>query len=88
MCWQANELDQAIDAINATGYGLTLGIHSRIDEPVEKISKRVRACNCYVNRNKIGAVAGVQSFGGIGLSGTGPKAGGPTTCRASPPSAR
>jgi RHH-type proline utilization regulon transcriptional repressor/proline dehydrogenase/delta 1-pyrroline-5-carboxylate dehydrogenase len=75
--WQASELDQVIDAINATGYGLTLGIHSRIDETVEKISKRVRVGNCYVNRNQIGAVVGVQPFGGEGLSGTGPKAGGP-----------
>lgn len=75
--WQGSELDQVIDAINATGYGLTLGIHSRIDETVEKISKRVRVGNCYVNRNQIGAVVGVQPFGGEGLSGTGPKAGGP-----------
>ncbi|MCG6118129.1 MAG: bifunctional proline dehydrogenase/L-glutamate gamma-semialdehyde dehydrogenase PutA [Aquimonas sp.] len=75
--WQASELDKVIDAINATGYGLTLGIHSRIDETVEKISKRVRVGNCYVNRNQIGAVVGVQPFGGEGLSGTGPKAGGP-----------
>jgi RHH-type transcriptional regulator, proline utilization regulon repressor / proline dehydrogenase / delta 1-pyrroline-5-carboxylate dehydrogenase len=75
--WQGSELDKVIDAINATGYGLTLGIHSRIDETVEKISKRVRVGNCYVNRNQIGAVVGVQPFGGEGLSGTGPKAGGP-----------
>ncbi len=75
--YDAEKLDQVIDTINATGYGLTLGIHSRIDETVEKIASRVRAGNCYVNRNMIGAVVGVQPFGGEGLSGTGPKAGGP-----------
>ena len=75
--YDADQLDQVIDAINASGYGLTLGIHSRIDETVERISRRVRAGNCYVNRNMIGAVVGVQPFGGEGLSGTGPKAGGP-----------
>jgi RHH-type proline utilization regulon transcriptional repressor/proline dehydrogenase/delta 1-pyrroline-5-carboxylate dehydrogenase len=75
--WRADELDRVIDAINATGYGLTLGIHSRIDATVEHIAARVRAGNCYVNRNMIGAVVGVQPFGGEGLSGTGPKAGGP-----------
>ena len=75
--YDAEQLDAVIDAINASGYGLTLGIHSRIDETVEKISRRIRAGNCYVNRNMIGAVVGVQPFGGEGLSGTGPKAGGP-----------
>ncbi len=70
-------LDAVIDAINATGYGLTLGIHSRIDGTIAHIQRRVRAGNCYVNRNIIGAVVGVQPFGGEGLSGTGPKAGGP-----------
>ena len=75
--WRAEELDAVIDAINATGYGLTLGIHSRIDESVERIASRVRVGNCYVNRNMVGAVVGVQPFGGEGLSGTGPKAGGP-----------
>lgn len=75
--WRADELDRVIDAINATGYGLTLGIHSRIDGTVEHIAARVKAGNCYVNRNMIGAVVGVQPFGGEGLSGTGPKAGGP-----------
>lgn len=75
--YDASQLDAVIDAINTSGYGLTLGIHSRIDETVEKISSRVRAGNCYVNRNMIGAVVGVQPFGGEGLSGTGPKAGGP-----------
>jgi len=75
--WQADQLDAVIESINATGYGLTLGIHSRIDATVERISQGVRAGNCYVNRNQIGAVVGVQPFGGEGLSGTGPKAGGP-----------
>lgn len=71
------DLDAVIDAINATGYGLTLGIHSRINETVERIHKRMKVGNCYVNRNMIGAVVGLQPFGGEGLSGTGPKAGGP-----------
>ena len=75
--WQADQLDQVIADINATGYGLTLGIHSRIDTSVEQIRRGVRVGNCYVNRNQIGAVVGVQPFGGEGLSGTGPKAGGP-----------
>ncbi len=75
--FDGDKLDAVIDAINATGYGLTLGIHSRIDETVQKIARGVRAGNCYVNRNQIGAVVGVQPFGGEGLSGTGPKAGGP-----------
>ncbi|HZH42538.1 MAG TPA: bifunctional proline dehydrogenase/L-glutamate gamma-semialdehyde dehydrogenase PutA [Lysobacter sp.] len=75
--WKASQLDAVIDAVNATGYGLTLGVHSRIDETIEKIARRVRVGNCYVNRNQIGAVVGVQPFGGQGLSGTGPKAGGP-----------
>ncbi len=73
----ANKLDNVIAAINATGYGLTLGIHSRIEETIEYITRRVRVGNVYVNRNMIGAVVGVQPFGGEGLSGTGPKAGGP-----------
>jgi RHH-type proline utilization regulon transcriptional repressor/proline dehydrogenase/delta 1-pyrroline-5-carboxylate dehydrogenase len=75
--WRADALDQVIDAINATGYGLTLGIHSRIDSTIEHIQRRARVGNTYVNRNMIGAVVGVQPFGGEGLSGTGPKAGGP-----------
>jgi RHH-type proline utilization regulon transcriptional repressor/proline dehydrogenase/delta 1-pyrroline-5-carboxylate dehydrogenase len=75
--WKANELDKVIDAINATGFGLTLGIHSRIDATVEHIARRAKVGNCYVNRNQIGAVVGVQPFGGENLSGTGPKAGGP-----------
>ncbi len=75
--WKASELDAVIDAINGTGYGLTLGIHSRIDETVDAIVARARVGNVYVNRNQIGAVVGVQPFGGQRLSGTGPKAGGP-----------
>ncbi len=65
------------EAINATGYGLTLGLHTRIDATVDEIVARVRVGNIYVNRSQIGAVVGVQPFGGEGLSGTGPKAGGP-----------
>jgi RHH-type proline utilization regulon transcriptional repressor/proline dehydrogenase/delta 1-pyrroline-5-carboxylate dehydrogenase len=64
-------------AIEASGYGLTLGIHSRIDRTVDYIARKVRVGNVYVNRDMIGAVVGVQPFGGEGLSGTGPKAGGP-----------
>ncbi|MGE0121070.1 MAG: bifunctional proline dehydrogenase/L-glutamate gamma-semialdehyde dehydrogenase PutA [Dongiaceae bacterium] len=75
--WQADRLDQVLEAVNATGYGLTLGIHSRIDSTVAYIHERLRVGNAYVNRNMIGAVVGVQPFGGEGLSGTGPKAGGP-----------
>ncbi|MGH8729828.1 MAG: bifunctional proline dehydrogenase/L-glutamate gamma-semialdehyde dehydrogenase PutA, partial [Burkholderiales bacterium] len=75
--WKANELDSVIAAINNAGYGLTLGIHSRIEETIDEIRARVHAGNVYVNRNIIGAVVGVQPFGGEGLSGTGPKAGGP-----------
>ena len=75
--WKAEELDALIDTINATGYGLTLGIHSRIDATIDRIVARAKVGNIYVNRNQIGAVVGVQPFGGQGLSGTGPKAGGP-----------
>ena len=75
--WKADQLDGVIDAINATGYGLTLGIHSRIDDTIDHIVRRSKVGNCYVNRNQIGAVVGVQPFGGENLSGTGPKAGGP-----------
>ncbi len=75
--YAANQLDAVIDAVNASGYGLTLGIHSRIDARVRHIASRMHVGNIYVNRNMIGAVVGVQPFGGEGLSGTGPKAGGP-----------
>ena len=75
--WKAGELDKVIAEIDATGYGLTLGVHSRIETTVERVIERLSAGNIYVNRNIIGAVVGVQPFGGHGLSGTGPKAGGP-----------
>jgi RHH-type proline utilization regulon transcriptional repressor/proline dehydrogenase/delta 1-pyrroline-5-carboxylate dehydrogenase len=75
--YQAHHLEEVIDAINASGYGLTLGVHTRVDATARFIAARVRAGNVYVNRNMIGAVVGVQPFGGRGLSGTGPKAGGP-----------
>ncbi|SHM39749.1 bifunctional proline dehydrogenase/L-glutamate gamma-semialdehyde dehydrogenase PutA [Rhodanobacter sp. OK091] len=75
--WKGSELVQVVDQINATGYGLTLGIHSRINDTVDYIASHARVGNCYVNRNQIGAVVGVQPFGGENLSGTGPKAGGP-----------
>ncbi len=75
--WPADRLDQVLDEIEATGYGLTLGVHSRIDENVRHILARLPIGNGYVNRNMIGAVVGVQPFGGERLSGTGPKAGGP-----------
>ncbi len=75
--FDAKNLDGVIDDINNTGYGLTLGVHSRIDDTIEHVRKRARVGNLYVNRNMIGAVVGVQPFGGQGLSGTGPKAGGP-----------
>ena len=75
--FKQNALDDVIAQINQTGYGLTLGIHSRISKTVDYIRHRVHVGNCYVNRNMIGAVVGLQPFGGEGLSGTGPKAGGP-----------
>ncbi|MFC7051479.1 trifunctional transcriptional regulator/proline dehydrogenase/L-glutamate gamma-semialdehyde dehydrogenase [Hansschlegelia quercus] len=71
------EIDRVVEAINAAGYGLTFGLHTRIDETIAQITAEVFAGNLYVNRNVIGAVVGVQPFGGSGLSGTGPKAGGP-----------
>src|SRR3954471_4121561 len=75
--YPAENLERVLQAIERTGYGLTLGIHSRIDDTIEAIVDRVQIGNIYVNRNMIGAVVGVQPFGGNGLSGTGPKAGGP-----------
>lgn len=74
--YRASELDQLIDQINAKGYALTSGVHSRIEGTVEHVRDRIEAGNIYVNRNIVGAVVGVQPFGGHGLSGTGPKAGG------------
>jgi RHH-type transcriptional regulator, proline utilization regulon repressor / proline dehydrogenase / delta 1-pyrroline-5-carboxylate dehydrogenase len=75
--YRADRFDQVLQAVGRSGYGLTLGIHSRIDETVEEAIERLQVGNIYVNRNMIGAVVGVQPFGGHGLSGTGPKAGGP-----------
>ena len=75
--YKQQEMPDLLDAINSTGYGLTLGIHSRIDGLAEAVTDRLTVGNVYVNRNMIGAVVGVQPFGGSGLSGTGPKAGGP-----------
>ncbi len=75
--YKASEFDRVLDAIEAKGYGLTLGLHTRIESVVEKVANRLAIGNVYANRNMIGAVVGVQPFGGNGLSGTGPKAGGP-----------
>ena len=84
-----DRLDEVIDAINGTGYGLTLGVHSRIDRTIDRVLERARAGNIYVNRNMIGAVVGVQPFGGERLSGTGPEGRrAPLSARASRPSAR
>ncbi len=79
--YREDALHDLVEALNATGYGLTHGIHSRIDETIQHVASQVRAGNVYVNRNVIGAVVGVQPFGGEGLSGTGPKAGGPLYLR-------
>ena len=76
--YDAADLEKVVAAINGTGYGLTLGVHSRNEETAERIERLARVGNLYVNRNQIGAVVGVQPFGGCGLSGTGPKAGGPS----------
>lgn len=75
--FKAANLDKVVDEINATGYGLTFGLHTRVDKRVDQICSRIRVGNIYVNRNQIGAIVGSQPFGGEGLSGTGPKAGGP-----------
>ena len=75
--FEARDLDRVIDDINAIGYGLTFGLHTRIDDRVQTVVERIEAGNIYVNRDQIGAVVGSQPFGGEGLSGTGPKAGGP-----------
>jgi len=74
-------LDALVDDINRLGYGLTFGLHTRLDETIERVTERINVGNIYVNRNIIGAVVGVQPFGGHGLSGTGPKAGGPLYLR-------
>ena len=75
--YKSRDLEKTMDAINATGYGLTMGVHSRIDSRAREIAELCAVGNLYVNRNMIGAIVGVQPFGGCGLSGTGPKAGGP-----------
>lgn len=75
--YAARDLDKVIDTINATGYGLTMSVHSRSEKTIRRVTSRAHVGNIYVNRNQIGAVVGVQPFGGEGLSGTGPKAGGP-----------
>ena len=75
--YHADRIEDVLRSIASTGYGLTLGIHSRIDDMIEAVIARLQVGNIYVNRNMIGAVVGVQPFGGFGLSGTGPKAGGP-----------
>lgn len=75
--YRVGELERVVEAINASGYGLTLGLHTRLESTVQYVARHARVGNLYVNRNMIGAVVGVQPFGGLGLSGTGPKAGGP-----------
>ncbi|WP_432696642.1 bifunctional proline dehydrogenase/L-glutamate gamma-semialdehyde dehydrogenase PutA [Marinobacterium sp. YM272] len=75
--FEANELIKVVDDINAKGFGLTFGLHTRVDSRVNRIVNRIKVGNTYVNRNQIGAIVGSQPFGGEGLSGTGPKAGGP-----------
>ena len=75
--YKYGELDRLIDQINAKGYGLTMGLHTRIDETIQTVISKAEVGNLYINRNIVGAVVGVQPFGGEGLSGTGPKAGGP-----------
>jgi RHH-type proline utilization regulon transcriptional repressor/proline dehydrogenase/delta 1-pyrroline-5-carboxylate dehydrogenase len=75
--YRRDDIDRIVEDINATGYGLTFGLHTRIDETVGRVTRRIKVGNIYVNRNIIGAIVGVQPFGGRSLSGTGPKAGGP-----------
>ncbi|NQV86282.1 MAG: aldehyde dehydrogenase family protein, partial [Woeseiaceae bacterium] len=77
MKFKGKKLDETLQAVNSTGYGLTMGLHTRIESRARNVAKASGAGNFYVNRNMIGAVVGVQPFGGRGLSGTGPKAGGP-----------
>ena len=75
--YQRDAMFQMIEQLNALGYGLTFGVQSRIEDTVAQVISRVHAGNIYVNRNTVGAIVGLQPFGGMGLSGTGPKAGGP-----------
>lgn len=79
--WKSGGLTELLDQIDALGYGLTLGVHTRIDAVRDEVVDRLDAGNCYINRNMIGAVVGTQPFGGSRLSGTGPKAGGPDYLR-------
>ena len=79
--WQSGGLTELLDQIDALGFGLTLGVHTRIDAVQAEVVDRLDAGNCYINRNMIGAVVGTQPFGGSRLSGTGPKAGGPDYLR-------
>ena len=79
--YDADELDEIIEFMNATKFGLTLGIHSRISSLYEHISSKLNVGNIYVNRDQVGAVVETHPFGGVGLSGTGPKAGGPDYLR-------
>ncbi len=79
--YESNEIDKVIQDINSTGYGLTFGLHTRIDDRVQQVVDAISAGNLYINRNQIGAIVGSQPFGGEGLSGTGPKAGGPLYMR-------
>jgi RHH-type transcriptional regulator, proline utilization regulon repressor / proline dehydrogenase / delta 1-pyrroline-5-carboxylate dehydrogenase len=75
--FESSHLSNVVESLNAKGFGLTLGLHTRIESTVATVRRLARVGNLYVNRNQIGAVVGVQPFGGEGLSGTGPKAGGP-----------
>jgi RHH-type proline utilization regulon transcriptional repressor/proline dehydrogenase/delta 1-pyrroline-5-carboxylate dehydrogenase len=77
LTFKGADLDEVIQKINALGFGLTFGLHTRLDSRIAEVSRKIKAGNLYINRNMIGAVVGVQPFGGQGLSGTGPKAGGP-----------
>ena len=79
--FEAEDLEKVVEAVNATGYGLTFGLHTRIEERVQRVVEDLKVGNVYVNRNQIGAIVGSQPFGGEGLSGTGPKAGGPNYLR-------
>jgi RHH-type proline utilization regulon transcriptional repressor/proline dehydrogenase/delta 1-pyrroline-5-carboxylate dehydrogenase len=80
--FQAQELEQVVQDINERGYGLTFGLHTRIDDRVQRVVDRIKAGNVYVNRNQIGAIVGSQPFGGEGLSGPGPRPAARITCRA------
>lgn len=75
--FKSGDIDRVIDSVNASGFGLTFGLHTRINERIDRVRERVKVGNLYVNRNQIGAIVGSQPFGGEGMSGTGPKAGGP-----------